>query len=148
MICLIIGTILLVIVLFLYSAFKISSQVDNIGGVIINKRKKLKWNNRLWYIEVKLYQDKRVCLILKNKKESKEITIDLVDSYLDYGHIFLDPTSKDNGLLNVLKKSRIIKNISGINYYNYLSIPVAQLNMGILKKYDYKGISDVKEEIV
>lgn len=147
MLFLIVGTIIL-IVLFSYSSFKISSYDDNEGGVIINKRKKLKWNNQLWNLDVKLYSDKRVCLILNNKKETKEITIDLIDSYLDYGHIYLDPNTKDNGILNLLKKNRIIKNISGMTYYNYLSVPVAEINMGILRNYDYNGVLNVKEELV
>ena len=116
--------------------------------MIIYIRKKLKWNNKLWNIDVKLYKDKRICLILKNKNNTKEITIDLIDCYLDYGHVFLDPNSKDNGILNVLKKARIIKNVSGMTYYNYLSIPIAQLNMGILKKYDYIGVSNIKEDLI
>lgn len=81
-----------------------------------------------------------MCIRLKNNKEIKEVTINIPDAYLEEGHIFLDPETKDNGLLTLLKKLRIIKNISGMIYYNYISIPVAFLNMGILRQYDYNGV--------
>ncbi len=103
-------------------------------------RKKLKWQGKLWTVRVSTYPNKRLCIYLINNTISKQITIDLADAYLEQRHIFLDPQTKDNGLLRALKKSRIIKTITGLTNYNYVLIPVALINMGILKKYDNKGI--------
>lgn len=108
--------------------------------MIIDKRKRLKWNNKIWNVDVLTYPNKRMCLSLRNKNDTKEMTIDLNDVYLDKGHIFLDPNVKDNGILKVLKKSRIIKNITGMSYYDYVAVPIAIVNMGILRQYDYKGV--------
>ena len=94
----------------------------------------------MWSVDVSSYKNNRLCLCLINKNERHEVTIDVNDLYLQKGHIFLAPETKDNGILNILKKSRIIKCITGINYYEYVSIPVALLNMGILRKYDYMGV--------
>lgn len=43
-------------------------------------------------------------------------------------------------MLKQLKKTRIIREFCGSIYDNYIEIPVAILNMGILKKYDSKGV--------
>lgn len=93
------------------------------------------------------YPNKRMCLSLRNKNDIKEITINLNDAYLDKGHIFLDPNVKDNGILKSLKKSRIIKKITGMSYYDYVAIPIVIVNMGILKQYDYKGVIKYMEII-
>ena len=103
-------------------------------------RKKLKWQGKLWNIKVSTYPSKKICLYLINNTTSKQITIDLSDAYLEKGHLFLDPTTKDNGLLQRLKKERIIRTITGLTNYNYNLIPVALVNMGILKKYDNRGV--------
>ena len=79
-------------------------------------------------------------LTISNRKEIKEITIDLDDAYLKDGHIFLNPEVKDNGILKVLKKSRIIREIDGTLCYDYTMIPIALTNNGILKTYDYSGV--------
>lgn len=114
--------------------------IKNIGGVIIDKRKKLKYNNKLWFVNVSTYESKRMKLTISNKKEEIEVTIDLKDAYLDKGHVFLDPEIKDNGLLKVLKKSRIIRQIDGTLFYDYAVVPIALLNNGILRTYDYSGV--------
>lgn len=79
-------------------------------------------------------------LTISNRKEIKEITIDLDDAYLKDGHIFLNPEVKDNGILKTLKKSRIIREIDGTLCYDYTMIPIALTNNGILKTYDYSGV--------
>lgn len=79
-------------------------------------------------------------LTISNRKEIKEITIDLDDAYLKDGHIFLNPEVKDNGIFKALKKSRIIREIDGTLCYDYTMIPIALTNNGILKTYDYSGV--------
>ena len=120
----------------------INRKINIWGGIFIDNRKKIKWQNKAWNIKVSTYKNKRLCLFLENKKSIKEIIIDLNDAYLDNGHLFLDPETKDNGILQVLRKARIIRCITGISYYNYISVPIALVNMGILRKYDYKGTSE------
>ena len=86
-------------------------------------------------------------LAISNKKQEIEVTIDLKDAYLDSGHVFLDPEIKDNGILKALKKSRILRQIDGTLCYDYKLIPVALLNNGILRTYDYSGVLEHMEKI-
>ena len=86
-------------------------------------------------------------LTISNKKQEIEETIDLKDAYLDNGHVFLDPEIKDNGILKALKKSRILRQIDGTLCYDYKLIPVALLNNGILRTYDYSGVLEHMEKI-
>ena len=60
---------------------------------------------------------------------------------------FLDPEIKDNGILKALKKSRILRQIDGTLCYDYKLIPVALLNNGILRTYDYSGVLEHMEKI-
>lgn len=80
-----------------------------------------------------------------NKTESHDFTIDLKDAYLDEDKVFLDPFVVKNGFINVLKKTRIIRCITGISYYNYVEVPIAKLNMGILRSYDKNGVKKYLE---
>lgn len=86
-------------------------------------------------------------LTISNKNQEIEVTTDLSDAYLDKGHVFLDPDVKDNGILKALKKSRILKQIDGTLCYDYKLIPVALLNNGILRSYDYSGVLEHLETI-
>lgn len=67
--------------------------------------------------------------------------MDLPDAYIDNGKVFIDPYFKSNSLLKQLKKNRIIKEVCGVYNYNYVDIPMAKLNMGILRKYDNSGVN-------
>ncbi len=69
------------------------------------------------------------------------------DVYLDNGKIFLDPFIKNNGIMKQLKKTRIIKDICGVINYNYVDVPIAILNMGILRNYDYNGVNKHLNEV-
>lgn len=62
--------------------------------------------------------------------------------YLDNGHVFINPIIKQKGLLKELKKKRIIKEINDSIFYNNMDIPIATLNMGIIRKYDNKGVNN------
>ena len=86
-------------------------------------------------------------LTISNKNQEIEVTADLSDAYLDKGHVFLHPDVKDNGILKALKKSRILKQIDGTLCYDYKLIPVALLNNGILRSYDYSGVLEHLETI-
>lgn len=84
-----------------------------------------------------------------NKHECHDITINLKDTFLDDGKVFLDPFIVKNGLINILIKNRIIRDVTIINH-NYVDIPIAKVNMGILKLYDKIGVFKYlnnKEEI-
>lgn len=75
-----------------------------------------------------------------------DITINLEDSYIDEGKVFLDPFILKNGFINVLKKYRIIREITGLNFYNYIEVPIAKLNMGKLREFDNLGVKNHLKE--
>lgn len=108
---------------------------------MIIRRKKIKLNGKSFYIGVYTYHNGRIHLKYENSAESHDITLDLKDVYLDDGKVILDPFIEKNGLLKQLKKARILKEICGSFNYNYVEVPVAILNMGILRTYDYDGVS-------
>lgn len=115
---------------------------------MIIRRKRIKINNKNFNISVFIYDNNRIGLKYENHTESHDITLNLEDTYLDDGKVLLDPFIKNNGLLRQLKKARIIKEICGSINYNYVDIPVARLNMGILKQYDYNGVTKFLEKVV
>jgi len=47
-----------------------------------------------------------------------------------------------------IKKNRIIKDVIGILNYDYVDIPVAKLNMGILREYDSYGVNRHFDKII
>ena len=85
-------------------------------------------------------------LMMSCNNNIKEITIDIGDVYLDKGPVLLNPNVKDNGILKILRKERIIKEISGTFCYDYMIVPVAIINTGILKNYDYIGVMKYLEK--
>lgn len=103
-------------------------------------RKKIKFNGKQYNIGVYTYHNGRIRLRYENKTECHDITLDLKDFYLDDGSVFLDPFILKNGLIRVLKKARIIKEITGMAFYNYVEVPIAKLNMGKLRDYDSYGV--------
>ena len=105
-------------------------------------RKKIKLNNKVFNISVYTYYNNRIRLKYENKKESHDITLDLKDVYIDNSKVFLDPFIKQNGIYKALKKARIIREICGFINYNNIDVPIAILNMGILRKYDYDGVNN------
>lgn len=104
------------------------------------RKKRIKLNGKNYNIGVYTYSNNRIRLKYENDTESHDITVNLDDSYIDNGKIFLDPFIKNNGILKELKKKRIIKEICGSFYHNGIEIPIASLNMGILREYDYYGV--------
>jgi hypothetical protein len=86
-------------------------------------------------------------LKIENKTECHDITLDLKDAYLENGHILLDPIVTRNGLMKILKKTRIIRSVCGLMNYGYVPVPVAKVNMGILKQYDLNGVTKHLETI-
>lgn len=108
---------------------------------MIIRRKTIKLKGKKYKIGVYTYNNNRIRIRYENSKECHDITLNLEDVYLDKGKVFLDPVIKSNGLLKVLRKERIIRDIIGSINYNYVDIPVAILNMGILRQYDYDGVS-------
>ena len=91
-------------------------------------------------INVYTYYNNRLRLKYSNINESHDITINLSDFYLEDGKVFLDPAIKNNGILHELIKKKIIKEISSSVNYNYVDIPIATINLGVLSKYDLVGL--------
>ncbi len=111
------------------------------------RRKNIKLKGKHYNIGVYTYHNGRIRLRYENSTECHDITLNLEDVYIDNGKVILDPFIKSNGLLKVLKKCRIIKEICGSINYNYVDVPVAILNMGILRTYDYDGVIKHLEKV-
>lgn len=107
--------------------------------MIINK-KKIKLFNTYYYIQVGTYDNNRLSIHLVNKNEKHNITLNLKDEYIEDGRVFLDPLIKDNGVLKELIKLKIIREVCSVINYNYVDIPIATFNIGILRKYDPEGV--------
>ena len=105
-------------------------------------RKKIKLNDKTFFISVYTYYNNRIHLKYENSVESHDITLNLKDVYIDNDKVLIDPNIEKIGLLKQLKKARIIREICGSFNYNYVEIPVAILNMGILRQYDNIGVSN------
>lgn len=86
-------------------------------------------------------------LHLKGKRENKEITIDIPDLAICSDLVMIDPIMADNGIIRLLKKNKIIKNVVSTITYNYLTIPLVKMNMGKLKEYDLVGTRHYQEII-
>ena len=113
-------------------------------------RKKIKFNGKQYNISVYRYYNGKIKLKYENKTECHDITLNLDDVYLIDGKVLLDPFIEKIGLIKVLIKNRIIRDVTSINY-DYIDIPTAKVNMGILKQYDRKGVYEYlnnKEEIL
>ena len=81
-------------------------------------------------------------LCLENKKKKLNITIDVPDFCMRSGSIFLEPNIIENGILKVIRKARIIKDISGMIFHDNQEVPIATLNIGKLREYDSIGVSN------
>lgn len=111
------------------------------GGILIRERRKISLNNINYILLVSTYDNDKIKISLKNKDNIIDVTINL-DVYLDNNHVFINPKIKRNGLLKELKKKRIIKEINDSIIYNNLEIPIATLNLGVIRKYDNKGVNN------
>ncbi len=114
----------------------------------IIRRKRIKLNGKNYFISVYTYYNNRIRLKYETDKESHDITLDLKDTYLDNPNkVFLDPFIMSNGLYKQLKKTRIIREVCGSTNYNYVEVPIAILNFGILRQYDSKGLEKHIEKV-
>lgn len=107
----------------------------------IDSKRKIKIKGNHYRINIKTYDNNRICLICSNRNGEYEITINLKDLYLDDGRAFLNPDVKKNGLLKELRKKRIIKEIHGTVYHDSREILIVSFNMGILRSYDNSGMN-------
>lgn len=103
-------------------------------------RKKIKFDNKQFNIGVYTYYNGRMRLKYENKNECHDITLNLKNDYIEDGKIFLDPAIMQNGLIYVLKRNRIIKEITGFSYFNNIEVPIARVNMGKLREFDKYGV--------
>ena len=136
------NTLLKIIKKFLKFRMKQKEYKIKWGGIKISNKKFIKWKKVNWNLEVSSYPNNRLCLKIKSKNKEIEITTDLSDLYCDKEHIFINPDVNNNGLINTLKKYKIIREVVGVTTYNYHSILIATLNMGVLRKYDFNGVSE------
>ena len=60
--------------------------------------------------------------------------------------MLIDPFVVQNGLIRVLKKAKVIREIIGITNYGTVEVPVAKINMGKLREFDKLGVKKYLEE--
>lgn len=114
------------------------------GGMFIGK--KVKFNKKHFNIKVYSYYDGGIRLRYENKTESHDITVNIGETFLDDGKVLLDPFILKNGFIKVLKKYRIIREITGITMFGNVEIPIAKLNMGKLREFDNCGVKKYLNE--
>ena len=119
--------------------------VKSKGGMIIRK---IKFNNCVYKLYVSTYPDNRMCLRLKNKNNVYEITQYLPDAFIGTDDVLISPEMEELGIIRLLKKERIIRKIISVYNYNYVSFPVAKLNMGKLREYDLNGVLSYQETLM
>ena len=83
---------------------------------------------------------------MSNKNELIELTVEVPDIPLSEGFILINPRNVDFGMVNLLKKYKIISKVTTVLNYKNIMIPVAKVNMGKLKDFDAKGIREFKEK--
>ena len=104
------------------------------------KRKKIKYAGTSYYITVLTYTSNSMRLKIENDKESRDITVDIPDSFISNDMALLDPVVLNNGLFKTLKKARIIRWLTDYTELNSVPIPIVKININILKLYDYNGV--------
>lgn len=110
------------------------------GGKYIDNKKYIKWNKKNYKVKIKLYENNRIKILLTNKNDHIEISTNKPNYYIKYAECFIDINIRDTGLITILKKNKIINNISTyVSDDQDVIFPIAKLNMGILRKYDYAG---------
>lgn len=112
--------------------------------MIIRKRK-LKIQNSYYELKASAYPNKQLLLKLENKNQHKILTISVPNMNVGYGVAIINPELANNGIIRILKKHRIIKNvISTIDYGKSLA-PLVKVNMGKLREYDVHGVEKYKD---
>lgn len=87
-----------------------------------------------------------MCLKLKNKKEVIELTLNLKDALLGGDLVAIDPDIADS-IVRLFKKKRIVRKVISVVDYDNRFAPIVKLNLGILKTYDYIGVSRYQREL-
>ena len=106
-----------------------------------NIQKKINYNKKLYRLIVSTYSNGRICLELENNTSIYEITTDLPDVYCLDNLVFLNYNIVSNGILNILKKLKIVDKVVSTFHYDYAEIPIAKLNIGKIRKYDNNGVN-------
>lgn len=113
--------------------------------MFIRRKKKIKINNDYYNLKVNTYPNRQLCLCLENKKNKNIITLNVPNIKIGYSIAVINPVMANQGIIRILKKQRIIKNvISTINYNNALT-PLVKINIGKLKEYDSSGVRNYQD---
>ena len=106
------------------------------------KKKRIKYKGVNYYLNVFTYENGRIGLKLENKSGDIDISIDLPDCCLEGEHIFLNPDVRsNNSLYKLLRKCKLIKDVSSVIMFDYNPIPVTKVNLRKLEEYDYDGVT-------
>ena len=113
--------------------------------MFIRNKKKLKINNEYYNLKVNTYPNKQLGLCLENNKKKNMITLSVPNIKIGYSIAVINPVIANQGIIRILKKQRIIKNVvSTIDYDNALT-PVVKINIGKLKDYDPIGVRNYQD---
>ena len=113
--------------------------------MFIRKKKKLKIKNEYYNLKVNTYPNRQLCLCLENKNNKNIITLNVPNIKIDYSIAVINPVMANQGIIRILKKQRIIKNVvSTIDYDNALT-PLVKINIGKLKDYDPIGVRNYQD---
>ena len=104
-------------------------------------RKRIKYKGTNFNINVFSYENGRIGIKLINNNDSYDISINLPDYYLEKDSIFLNPDVKANTTLyKLLRKCKVIKDVTSIIICDYNPIPITKVNLKKLEDYDYDGV--------
>ena len=104
-------------------------------------RRTIKFRGNNYFIKVYTYFNGTMHLKYENSNESHDITLKIENLYLDFDKVVIDPFIEEIGLFKKLKKARIIREICGSYTYNNREVPIVRINMGILRQYDFLGVT-------
>lgn len=111
---------------------------------MIIRRKKLKIRNNYYELNVSVYPNKQLALKLESKNQNQVLTISVPKINIGYGIAIINPEMANNGIIRILKKHRIIKNVISTIDYGQSLAPLVKVNMGKLREYDMYGVDNYK----
>lgn len=139
----IIGLVILLLVLFLYSACIISSKYSRLEECLV---KNFKFKDYELFFEIGTYTyNNRLAVLCHTEDEPfSDITINLPEIHLNsIDEACIDPINKDVGLYQALIDEGVIKEVIKENIqYNMGHYDLVKFDMNKLKEYDPKGYEE------
>lgn len=108
------------------------------------RKKKIKLHNKQYVLNVRNYNNRSMCLELKNKNEVIEVTLNMKDAIVGGDLVIINPEIADE-VIRTFKKKRIIRRVVSTIDYNNIFAPIVKMNMSILKSYDFVGVTKYQD---